>query len=152
MEIKVEVSDYLSEDEIKEIVISEYKDLIRSGLVLDDKTKNIKNYERVIYNAISQYLNNEIDSIIGTNTKELIESKVNKVLKKEDYNYSIFRQKGVYDKEDSIGYTFLQDAIVGNKDLIIDKVKQRMSLLDDNYFDDIVEQLVYEVIKDKITK
>lgn len=148
MEINIE--NYLSEEEIKDIVIEEYKELIRKGLLLQkDTKKNTENYERILYNAVYHYLEKEIDSIIGIDHKKLINDKVKKNLN-DGLKYSIFRFKNAWEKENSPATDYMNKCINENLHLIENKVKQKMSELPESYFEEIVNDLVYNVIKDRI--
>jgi len=148
--VEINIKDYLSEEEMKDIAISEYKTMIRKGLTEDMQPKRmIDNYERVVANAVHYYLEDEVDKIIGTDVKKQIESTVKRVLNKS-LEYSIFRRKDHWEKEDSPATKHMDKCIRENLKIIEDKVKDKLSDLPETYFEDTVQDLVYTVIQDRL--
>jgi len=148
--MEVNIKDYLSEEEMKNIAISEYKAMVRKGLTEDMQPKRmINNYERVVANAVHYYLESEVDKIIGTDVKKQIESTVKNVLK-DSLKYSIFRRKSPWEKEDSPATKHMDKCIRENLKIIEDKVKDKLSDLPETYFEDTVQDLVYTVIQDRL--
>ena len=113
MEIKIE--NHLSEQEIKDIVISEFRQSVK------DKFKTEKDIERILINLSYQMLWDEIDKLVP-DYKEVVSIKVKEVMLNKDFTYNIFRPKSAWDREDSLGYTYMQRAINENKSLIEDKI------------------------------
>ena len=114
MEIKIE--NHLSEQEIKDIVISEFRQSVK------DKFKTEKDIERILINLSYQMLWDEIDKLVP-DYKEVVSIKVKEVMLNKDFTYNIFRPKSAWDREDSLGYTYMQRAINENKSLIEGLVK-----------------------------
>ncbi len=154
MQINYEdVKKYLSEDEIKNIVESELRNIVREGLLLDKEPKRIiDNYERVIGNSIYYYLENEIDKILGTDSKQLIKDKVKETLLTDNYSYSIFREKSHWNVDDSIGRKVLKDAVNDNKDIIRAKVSESISKLSYDDFHEMIIETMQHIIETKLTK
>jgi len=153
MNLKVKIEDYLTTQEIKEIITDAFQsEILIQFRKFAEPERLLKDYERIIANSIHHFLYGKIDEIIGANHEEVIKEGVKAALKKEDFSYKIFRKKNAWEKEDSIGYTIMQKAITENANLIIDKIKERMRALDDTFFEELINDLVYEVIKDKITQ
>ena len=148
--MEVNIKDYLSEEEMRDIAISEYKAIVRKGLTEDMQPKRmINNYERVVANAVHYYLESEVDKIIGTDIKKQIESTVKRVLNKS-LEYNIFRRKDHWEKEDSPATKHMDKCIRENLKIIEDKVKDKLSDLPETYFEGTVQDLVYTVIQDRL--
>jgi hypothetical protein len=141
---------YLSEDEIKEIVISSYKSVIINEITKITPNKRLADYERIISNSVHKYLEDEVDNIMSTNTKDLININVHKVLKEGDLSYKIFRSKSVWDTEDSIGMVYLKEAVAENKQIITDKVLNEINSIDFNVLKEEVKNTITQIIDEKL--
>lgn len=135
---------YLSEEEIKAIVIEEYRNAIYEEIKSIAPNKRMENHERILTNAIWYYIENECDKIMGVNTKELIEGHVKRILTQGSFDHSIFRDKSAWSTEEGIGTKILKDSVLANKDLITEKVK---SLIDAMEIDKIKEDLIEVMIE-----
>ncbi len=151
--MEIDFKKYLSDEDIKDIVIEEARNIVRKSFhEIGDMKRRMQDYERVIGNAVHHYLEKEIDGMIGSDHKHFIEKYVDKVIKDNStYRYSVFRKKSHWETEDSAALKYLEQAVEQNKSIIEEKVKQRLTDLDDNYFEELVRDLTYDVIKDKLT-
>ena len=113
MEIKIE--DYLSKEEIKEIVESELREQIKNHF------QNETNSQRLLSNLSYHIIFNEIDKTIP-NSQELIVSKTKSILNNIQ-SYSVFRDS-TYGSQKSLAYKIMEDAVKNNTDLIHQKVKE----------------------------
>lgn len=151
--MKLNIENYLSEDQKQEIAEDEYRRLIREELKTDsfgfntlNKKDRVSNAERLMSNAVHYILENECEEILdkSINLKQYIKENVDKtILKKKDYTYYIFRSKGTFDREDSLGQQILNQAIEDNKDLIKERVKESIEEFfkkDDTFLYDFVQQ------------
>lgn len=115
MNTTIDLDKYLSEDEKIEIARSEYRAIIRENIFKDfDKnpTKRMENYERIMSNAVHYYLQENIDVLLGKDSKEIIAENVAKVINNNStYEYKVFRVKNAWDTEDSPAQTFLKSAV-----------------------------------------
>lgn len=118
MEITVNIENYLSESEIKEIVI----DQVRSEV--SKLFKNEQEAQRLLSNLSYEIVFNEVDKVVP-NSLSLITEKVNDLITSKDLSFYVFYD-GEYSKE-SLGMTYLKDAIKQNKDLINQKVKDTIT-------------------------
>lgn len=142
---------YLTEDEIKEIVFTQYSNLIRENIKSIRPEKRMDDYERVIGNAIHYYLQDNVNEIVESDYKQLIKDKVLKTLTaSKDLSYNIFSRKGVYDKEDAIGYSTLKEAVLENSQLIKDRVANVINAIDFKLLKEDVKEYILEVIDEKL--
>lgn len=112
--ITLNVSDYVSKDEMKEIVIEEMKARVRSLFNNEENTK------RILSNLSYQIVFDEVDKIIP-NSKELIVSKTEHIIKNLN-DHHVFRDETGYSKA-SLATQYVLDAVRANKDLLNQKVK-----------------------------
>lgn len=114
MEIKIE--DYLSREEIKEILEDQIRESIK------DKFTNEKEFERILFNLSYEFVYQEIDKATGKNSRELILKKTESILNNIK-NYSVFRD-GSYGSPKSLAYKILEGAVANNTELIKQKVRE----------------------------
>lgn len=119
MEVKVNLEDYLSEEEIRE----ECKYAIRK-IIYETYSKE-SSQNRLISNLSYEILFKEISKCINEDAKTLITKQVIELIKQPDnIRYLLFRKKDAWDKEESIGYTILKQAIKDSENLIKEKVEE----------------------------
>jgi hypothetical protein len=149
--IEIDINDYLSEEEKKEISINLFKEELRNGFIKLDREKRIKNYERVITNAVFNYLGLEIDKIIGTDFKKILHTSVKKELNK-DLSYKLFRNESPWGDKKSIAQITLDEAVAENKDIAIKKVKEALENLNtdnvEDYFIDVMKEVILKKLKE----
>lgn len=117
-EITINIQDYLSDDELKQIVIEETRNNIRYLL------KDEKNASRILSNLSYNIVYDEIDKIIPE-SRELVIKQTMGVLN-DIKSYSVFRDNN-YGGTKSIGQQILDGCVLGNKDLINEKVKETIT-------------------------
>jgi len=160
MKTEINFSDYLSEDEKIEIVKDVFKEVVKTELVnqfQEEKrtnSKRMKDYERIVSNAIFYYLESEIDSLIDSDTKELIKNGVLKTISKQDYNYSLFRGKTAWDSEISPAQAVVIEAINESRESMKEKIKSKfednINNIDTSQMTDIIYEIVSEIVNEKL--
>lgn len=115
--MEINIKDYLSEEEIKEICIDYVRGLLN---------KNRLEEERILYNIAYNAAYKIIDDCINEDDLSIIKNKVVSILSKIN-NYEVFRKKDAWGAEDSIAYIELQKAINENKYLIYENVKKAIT-------------------------
>ena len=112
MEMNIEISDYLSEEEIKEIVRQEFADRLRNHF---DSEYNI---ERIISNTAYKCLGEELDKLVP-NYKEILNKNIKEVFNSKDsISYELFSMKS------TPANIMLENIIKDNKQLIEEKIKE----------------------------
>ena len=148
MEIKIDVENYLSVEEIKEIC----KDAMRG--IIYNQFKKEADVDRVISNLSYEFLFKQISESIGEDAVALIKSKVIKLIQdKNSIKYELFRKADGWDRSEAVGYTILKQAIKDNADLINKRVKETISSYDFGSRDEIkyaIEDSVHSYIFDKL--
>jgi len=140
MELKIE--DYLSEEEIKEIAKEEVTRQVRQAIRKDD-------LDRIISNSAYNFIWKAVDEQIDDDLITLIRDKTIKIIN-ELSSYCIFRQRDAWQNEDSKAYTYVQQAIEDNKEVIFNRVKESMMNINTEVIMDRLNDLIYQVIEDKL--
>jgi len=143
--VEIDINEYLSEEEKKEIAIDTFRGSLVKGLTerTDNKT-NYENYERVISNSVYHYLEDRIDSILGCDVQEMIKEKTLKTLKDKDYTHSLFRRKSAWEKEDSLAIRIQDEAVKSHKEEMTKKIHDKLNEVIGNMDADDL----YEMYKD----
>lgn len=127
--MNINIEDYLSDDEIKQIVKEEFRNKVQENLRRNGVTTWIANLG---YQNVLEIINTEIpeyESLVKEKTKEVIEGLT---------SYSVFRKKGLVDNEDSLGQKYLEQAVENNKEIINQKII--------NIFNELAEKdIAYEI-------
>jgi len=143
--MEIDVKDYLSESEIKEIVKDELRFKVRQQF-------DLNNIERIFTNSAYGIVWEEVNKSIDYDMTEFIKNKVIEVISNLS-NYSVFRDKGDYiygrDKN-SIAQEYLNQYVEENKNIIRDKVVEIMQGLDEDDIRGRLYDLIYEVVEDRI--
>lgn len=119
--MNINIEDYLSDSEIKEIIKEEFRKAIRKSIDKNGVSTFIANLG---YQNVFEMINEEapeFEDEIKTKTKEVIDNLT---------DYSVFRKKDLVDKEDSLAQKYLEEAVENNKDIIEKKVKFILNELD----------------------
>ncbi len=126
MEINVE--DYLDRDEIKDIIKNQIRYIVE------------RDAERLLTNSAYYVVFKAVDEALDNSAKEFIKAKAIAVIN-DLSEYCVFRKKDAWEKEDSIAYQILQEAMNENKDLIKQKVREAIENRD--YERDIQNSMDY---------
>lgn len=145
MKLEIDIKDYLTDEEIKEIVRDGFKYQINRRL--DSETE----IERILGNLSYELVWQMVDEVIGKSGEKIIKQKVTDIINNLT-EFSVFREKNDYSrKENSIGTKILDKAVEDNQHIIIEKIKKYMENIeveDENYFFD---KIIKEALIKKIT-
>ena len=117
----INFKDYLSEEEIKEIIIDELRKEARNHFC------NEKEFTRILTNISYYELWKKIEEEVP-NSQDIIKEKVKEELNKIT-SYDVFRRKGEFNNCNSLAYDILEKYVDENKNIIEDKVKDIFSEL-----------------------
>ena len=116
---EIKVDDYLTEDEIKDIVIDEVRSSVRS--------RNEENLTRIIKNASHYWFRDIVSEVMGENFNEKIEEQVKEILSKVS-SYTIIRD-GSYGEKPSKVYLLIQEYVEKHKSILENRVKEKIENL-----------------------
>lgn len=124
--MKIKAEDYLSKEEIREII----KEELREGVK--------KDVERIISNTSYFIVRKFTDQFLDKNDIKLLNKKIKKVIT-ELSPYTVFYKPDVYDRSNqiSLGYAEMDKAVEKHKSLIEKRIKE--IILSDNFY----QQLEY---------
>jgi len=130
-EVTINIDDYLSEEEKKEIAIDVFRNQVKTQLFksIDGTIQSDSEVQRVIGNISYEIVFNEVQKYIP-NAKKMVEDKVSKILKEKDLSYYIFRKKDAWDKEESLAITYLNQEVKSNEEMFKSRIKKEMEEYD----------------------
>lgn len=110
--IEININDYLSKEEIKELCIEYVKDTLKGN----------KHHEERILNNLGYHASYAIlDSVLTQEMMEIVRKRVLKQI--TDCDFGIFRKKDAWGSEDSEAYLEVKKAVAEHKHLISGLVK-----------------------------
>ena len=113
--MNINFKDYLSDEEIKEIIIDELRKEAREHFC------NEKEFTRILTNISYYELWNKIEEEVP-NSQDIIKEKVKEKLN-EISSYDILRKKAEFNDSNSLAYDILEKYVDENKNIIENKVK-----------------------------
>lgn len=119
--MNINIENYLSEEEIKEICKDELRNSIKKQF------SNEKDLTRIITNLSYYELWEQIENEVP-NCKKIIKEKTIEQLNKIS-SYDVLRRKGEFDSENSVAQDILENCVIENKNIIEDKVKEILNSL-----------------------
>ena len=145
MEVTIKLEDYLSEEEIKEIAKEQIAYSIR------EKFKKESDVERIITNLSYEFLFKAVSEAVGTDSFELIKTKVAELLEDDSHiRYCLWRKKDAWENEESPAITILNKAIENNRGLIENRVFEMVSNYDFNEAKDEIYNVVCNAIEKQL--
>lgn len=148
MEIKVDITDYLSEEEIK----NECRYAIREAI--QDKYKQESEIDRLITNLSYEFIFESISRTINEDAETKIKNKVSELLGNDStIAYELFRKNDCWESGEAVGRTILNNAIKENEGLIKEKVQQ--TIKDYNFGDKEelrcrIEDVFHDILEEKL--
>lgn len=140
LEIKLE--DYLTLDEIKDIVRDEFAASVAKTLSKEtDLTRIIGNIaHEIVFDEVKKYI---------PEFKELLVKNVKQIMEKKDYRWEIFRCKDVWEKEEGPGLTIIKETLNANKDAMKKRIEDAINNFDvkelcKDYLDKKMEEVANE--------
>jgi uncharacterized protein YbcC (UPF0753/DUF2309 family) len=113
--MNIEISDYMSESEIKAIMAEAVKDKCKSYID--------SNFERMVNNAAYHVIWKSVDEVIDGTFKEQLEHAVQKQMKSFS-EFNLFQKPDAWSRETNSAYKLLMQSVENNKHLIDERVKE----------------------------
>lgn len=114
MNTTLNIQNYLSEDEVKYILIEEYKLWFRN-MSEQDKLRILSNFS---YEFIFKTINNNIDGKL----LELTKKKTLETLEDANFNYFVFRPADAWSKPESVPMTMINNIVKSKYSMIESKI------------------------------
>ena len=136
MQIEINIEDYITEEEKKEMVLNAYRNAIyeKIGYMKEDEFLANVGYE-VIFKAV--------DEMLGEDSRKVIEEKVKELIGNFS-PFEVFRSSD-YGKP-SKGYLMIEEAVESNRKLINKRVKSLITEMSDESFKYKIEDMLNEEI------
>lgn len=116
----INVSDYLGEDQMRQIAIEVWRDMCREACK--------GNAERIIGNIGHDVAVQMVSEALGDDANELIKTKAIEVIGKLS-EFSVFRRPDAWDRGPTPAFNVLMDAVKANSDLVDKKVRECIAQL-----------------------
>lgn len=143
--LKINIEDYLTIDEIKDVIRDEFAASVAKTLSKEtDLTRIIGNIaHEIVFDEVKKYIP-EFKELLVDNVKELIEEK--------NFQWYMFRGKDVWDKEEGPGLTIIKETLNSNKDVIKKRIEDDINNFDikaliSNYLGKKMEEVADEFSK-----
>jgi len=141
--IEINLDEFVSSDDIKEICLDEVRMAIRKQFKTDSDTK------RIIGNIGYEIIKNEIEKIIP-NFTEMIATQTSQICNDGIGTYTVFSKANGWGDKDSLGLTILNEEINNNRDIIKQKVINVFNSISENDIGYVVGDMIKEVFIDRI--
>ena len=112
--LNINIENYLSEDDIKNILIDEYKQWFRN-MKEQDKLRILSNFS---YEFIFKTINDNVDGKL----LELTKAKTLETLEQANFNYFVFRPADAWSKPESVPMTMINNIVKSKQNVIEDKI------------------------------
>lgn len=143
VEININIEDYLSQEEMKEIVKEQFSQAVK------EQFRKPSDIERVMTNLSYEYLFKAVSEAIGKDSVEFIKDKVVNLLQDDSHiSYLMWRRKDAWENDESPAITAMNNAIKDNEDLI----KSRVYSLISNYDFNEVKDEIYTVLCESLQR
>lgn len=121
--LEINLEDYLTTDEIKDVIRDEFAASVAKTLSKEtDLTRIIGNIaHEIVFDEVKKYIP-EFKELLVENVKELIE--------KKNFEWYMFRGKDVWDKEEGPGLTIIKKTLNSNKETIKKRIEDDINNFD----------------------
>lgn len=137
--MKVDISKYISEDEIKQMVHDEIRESIQRKIKED--------IDRIIVNSAYEAVWNAVDENFDMNSQQVLKDKIINIIN-DMTSFNVFKSPNAWEREINMPYGLLMQTVKNNTDLIEEKVKSEIS----NLSKTAINQIAKEVMKEKLSK
>lgn len=134
--MEIDISQHLSEEQMKEIAIDEWRRVCREACN--------GNAERIIGNIAHEVVTAMVSEALGEDANEQIKAKAIALI--DDLSaYSVFKRADAWDRGESPAYAVVQEAVKANRDLVEAKVRSCISNLSKREALDIIKSGVVQI-------
>ena len=137
MKIEIELDDYISEEEKKEIVIETFRENIEGAFGGGEFDQSSKERERIINNSVAKWIEQHIESILTEDDINVLTENVKKTIhEKNDYSFYVFAKPDIWDRTEYSAYKIIAQAVKENENYIKEKVTESIKKtfdISDNY-------------------
>lgn len=140
-EITLNIDDYLSEDDKRQICREQFA--TAAGF------KAREDFERIIKNASYEIVRDEVDKLFDGNMESFLKQQIEKVVSSLSA-FTVFNGPDAWDKTASKGWHILQDAVQEASPLIHQRVAKLVTDIEDGELAFRIQDLLVAAIMDKL--
>lgn len=147
MNIGIDVSEYLTEDDVRRAAMSALQ------FAFADQLRKEADVERVLANLTHEYIFKAVCDKLNVD-REYIEQAISDGIKKaiegDTIRWKVFQRKDAWERSESPAVKILDDALANSKDLIEAEVEKRIKEYDFRELRETIEDTIYDVICRKL--
>jgi len=136
----VEIKEYLSEDQMRDISEQMYRDKVAEYL------KDEENFKRVLSNSAYDIVYDMVDNEIEEGLKPYLYNKVLDIIKNLS-EFHIFKKPDAWSRETNSGYQTLEKCIIENKDILNSKVKEALETMSKKQYQYLTKEAIQSMIE-----
>ena len=140
MTVNIEIADYLSENDIKQICKDEVKYMVRAAL---SKESDI---ERFLTNSSYHFVWDAVNELCPDNMFDILTETIPKIVKNLS-SFSVFSPRNAWDKEESRGWTILQKVLSESEPMIRERVYELIREINLYMIQDIITEQIGNAIE-----
>lgn len=146
MELKINIEDYITPEEIKAVAMDAVRESIRRIFCGDEANLN-----RLISNLSYEFIFKAVSDAIGEDAQTKITSKVRELLEDGScIRYELWRKRDSFEKYESPAIPMFHKAIEDNEDLIRAKVMQSIDEFKFDGVQDAMYDALNQIVYDKV--
>lgn len=136
--MNININDYLSEDEKKEIAIAAFR---------KECTKRTKDdFERIITNSAYDVVWSQMDEFCDKSIIAKLKNKIRSII--DDLTeFNVFRKPDAWGRETNAPYVILTDCVMDNRELLSEKVQKAIHQLPNKEMRPVVLEAMKKAIK-----
>ena len=148
MELTINISDYIGEDDIKEIIKDSVKGTVRELIV--GQYNRESGIERLLTNISYTYVVEMVNECFGGELKQILIANITRVIS-ELTAFTVFRKADAWEREDSAAMKILNEVSNESRPLIEKRVTDIIAEYPFNELkQDEIGEVVYQCIMDKL--
>lgn len=137
--MNINITDYISEDELKRIATEEFRDHIRK--------QSRESLERVINNAAYAVVWEAVDECMDGDAVSVLKSKVLSIID-DMTSFNVFATPNAWDRKENMAHNLLVEAVRDNHSLLEQRVVEQMGTLSKTQ----IAKIASEIMKEKLSK
>lgn len=142
----INLDDYVSDEEKKDIAVRVFSDRLR-------ETLNIVEIERIVSNNSYEIAQRLVDENFNKEFKQAIKKKLPEIINNLT-GYTVFNQGdtyGAFAKEATLGWKMVEQAVRENEIMLKKRVAEVVAGIDEATLKDKISEAIYEAVVEPIT-
>lgn len=130
MNVEIDINDYLSEEDKREIAIDVFRQQVKNQLFksTDGTVQSDSEVQRVIGNITHEIVFQEVQKYIP-DAEEQIKKSVQKAIGK-DMSYYIFKKKDAWDRDESLAISYMREEVKANEKVFKERIRETIANYD----------------------